>query len=120
MEAPGRDLSGRVHRGDARRRELIDRIILLDGVPNLQCLGSVRIGETVPEQLELDHQREEDAIDRYRRGVQLTLDEGDPGTRELLEHLVVDKEEHLDWVDTQLSMISDMGLEHYLLSQVGD
>ena len=99
---------------------LIDRIILLDGLPNLQRIGSVRVGETVPEQFDLDRQLEVAAIDRYRRGVVLALEEGDPGTREMLEKLVVGEEEHLAWIDPQLSMVEAIGIERYLLTQVGD
>ena len=97
---------------------LIDRILLLDGMPNLQRLGSVRIGETVREQLDLDRELEVAAIDRYRRGVALAVDEGDPGTRELLERLVIGEESHLDWIDTQLTMIDDIGIELYTQSQI--
>jgi bacterioferritin len=100
--------------------KLMERILLLDGMPNLQRLGSVRIGETVPEQLEVDAQLEIDAIDRYRRGVVLTLEHGDPGTRELLEELVVGEEAHLDWIETQQRIIADIGIERYLQSQMGD
>ena len=99
---------------------LIDRIILLDGMPNLQRLGSVRIGETVEEQLVVDGDLERGAIERYRRGVVLALEEGDPGTRDILEKLVAGEEGHLDWIETQQSMIADMGIERYLLAQVGD
>jgi bacterioferritin len=98
--------------------KLMDRIILLDGHPNLQRLGSVQAGEDVPEQLALDRTLEENAVAMYRRGVVLALEEGDPGTRELLEHLVVGEEEHLDWVDTQLSVIADIGIERFLQSQL--
>ncbi|MEM8747090.1 MAG: bacterioferritin [Actinomycetota bacterium] len=98
---------------------LIDRIILLDGMPNMQRMGSVRIGETVREQLDLDRELEMAAIERYRRGVVLALNEGDPGTREILEKLVVGEEEHLDWIDTQLSMIDDIGIELYTQAQIG-
>ena len=97
---------------------LIDRILLLDGMPNLQRLGSVRIGETVREQLDLDRELEVAAIDRYRRGAALAVDEGDPGTRELLERLVIGEESHLDWIDTQLTMIDDIGIELYTQSQI--
>ena len=99
---------------------LIDRIILLDGMPNLQRLGSVRIGETVEEQLVVDGDLEKAAIERYRRGVVLALEEGDPGTRDILEKLVAGEESHLDWIETQQSMIADIGIERYLLAQVGD
>jgi bacterioferritin len=100
--------------------KLIDRIILLDGMPNMQRIGPVRIGETVQEQLELDREVELEAIARYRRGVVLAQEEGDPGTREILDHLVLGEEEHLDWIDTQLSMINDIGIDLYTQAQIGD
>ncbi|MCY4102757.1 MAG: bacterioferritin [bacterium] len=100
--------------------KLMDRILLLDGMPNVQRLNSVRIGETVPEQLASDRSLEEHAIAMYRRGVALALDEGDPGTRELLEHLVVGEEEHLDWIESQQQIIGDIGVERYLQSQIGE
>jgi bacterioferritin len=98
--------------------KLMDRILILEGMPNLQRIGSVRVGETVLEQLHADQALEEEAIERYRRGVALALEEGDPGTRELLEHLVVGEEAHLDWIETQLTMIEDIGIERYLQSQI--
>ena len=98
--------------------KLIDRILLLDGMPNLQRIGSVRVGETPLEQFEVDKALEAAAIERYRRGVQLAFDEGDPGTRDLLEQLVVGEEQHLDWIETQLHAIGDIGIERYLQSQL--
>ena len=98
--------------------KLMDRILLLDGMPNLQRLGSVRVGETVPEQFAADRQVEVEAIERYRRGVVLCFEKGDPGTRELLEHLLVGEEHHLDWIDTQLRRIEEIGLELYLQAQM--
>ena len=100
--------------------KLIDRILLLDGHPNLQRLGSVKVGETVPEQLQLDRALEEAAVERYRRGVALAMDRGDHGTRELLEHLLLSEEAHLDWVETQQHVISQIGVERYLQSQLGN
>ncbi|WP_040494315.1 bacterioferritin [Ilumatobacter nonamiensis] len=99
--------------------KLMDRIIFLDGMPNMQRIGSVRVGETVQEQLDVDHELETEAVERYRRGVVLALEEGDPGTREVLEHLVLGEEEHLDWIDTQLSMIADIGIDLYTQAQIG-
>lgn len=99
---------------------LMDRIILLDGMPNMQRLGGVLVGETVREQLEVDRELEVAAIERYRRGVVLAVEHGDPGTRELLERLVIGEESHLDWIDTQLSMIDDIGIELYTQHQIGD
>lgn len=98
--------------------KLMDRILLLEGLPNLQRLGTVMVGETVPEQLELDLASEVAAVDRYRRGIELTLEHGDAGTRELLEHLLVGEEEHLDWIETQQRVIGDIGIERYLQSQL--
>ncbi len=61
-----------------------------------------------------------EAIARYRQGVVLAMEEGDPGTREVLEHLVLGEEEHLDWIDTQLSMIEDIGIDLYTQAQIGE
>ena len=100
--------------------KIMERILLLEGKLNVQRLNSVRIGDTVPEQLAADRSLEEHAIAMYRRGVALTLSEGDPGTRELLEHLVVGEEEHLDWIESQQQIIHDIGVERYLQSQIGE
>ena len=100
--------------------KLMDRILFLDNMPKLESLGSVRAGKTVEEQLESDRQLEVAAVARYRRGVALAEQQGDVGTRELLEHLLVGEEEHLDWIETQQTMIADIGIQRYLQSQIGD
>ena len=100
--------------------KLMDRILYLDGLPRLESLSSVRAGKTVEEQMENDRLLEVAAIDRYRRGVALAEEHGDVGTRELLEHLLVGEEEHLDWIETQQTMIADIGIQRYLQSQIGD
>ena len=100
--------------------KLMDRILYLDGMPKLESLASVRAGKTVEEQMENDRLLEVAAIDRYRRGVALSEAQGDVGTRELLEHLLVGEEEHLDWIETQQSVIADIGIQNYLLAQMGD
>jgi len=100
--------------------KIIERILFLDGVPNLQRLGTVAVGETVPEQLALDLQVEIAAIERYNRGVALAVAKADNGTRELLEHRLVDEEHHLDWIETQLKLLSDVGVEHYLAQHIHD
>jgi bacterioferritin len=100
--------------------ELIERILYLDGVPNLQRLNKVNVGETVPEQLKLDRQLEVDAVARLNKGIALCTDIGDHGTRELLEHILVSEEEHLDWLEIQLSLIAGIGEAHYLAQQVRD
>ena len=99
--------------------KLMDRILYLDGMPRLESLASVRAGKTVEEQMENDRQLEVAAIDRYRRGVALAEQHGDVGTRELLEHLLVGEEEHLDWIETQQSAIADIGIQNYLQAQMG-
>ena len=100
--------------------KLMDRILYLDGMPRLESLASVRPGKTVEEQMENDRQLEVAAIERYRRGVALADEQGDVGTRELLEHLLVGEEEHLDWIETQQSAIADIGIQNYLQAQMGD
>ncbi|MCY4037331.1 MAG: bacterioferritin [bacterium] len=98
--------------------KLMDRILLLEGLPNLQRLGNVMVGETVLEQLDLDLALEVAAVDRYRQGIELTLEHSDAGTRELLERLLVGEEAHLDWIETQQRVIADVGIERYLQSQL--
>ncbi len=100
--------------------KLMDRILYLDGSPRLESLAGVRAGKTVPEQMENDRQLEVAAIERYRRGVALAEELGDVGTRELLEHLLVGEEAHLDWIETQQSAIADIGIQNYLQAQLGD
>ena len=100
--------------------KLMDRILFLEGMPRLESLGSVRAGKTVEEQIENDRLLEVAAVNRYRRGVALAEEHGDVGTRELLEHLLVGEEAHLDWIETQQSALADIGIALYLQSQMGD
>jgi bacterioferritin len=97
---------------------LTDRILYLEGVPNYQRLFSVRVGETVAEQFELDLQTERDSIKRLNDGIAACVGVGDNGTRELLAHLLVDEEEHADWLETQLEAIRQIGVENYLTEQL--
>ena len=99
---------------------LIDRILYLDGVPNLQRLGSVRVGQTVLEQLELDLEVEKEAIARLNAGIATCVAAGDNGSRELLEDILVSEEEHADWLETQLTAISQVGIENYLSQHLHD
>ncbi len=103
--------------GDAEK--LIDRILYLDGVPNLQRLGSVRVGETVPEKLALALQVETEAIDRLNRGIALCTQIGDNGSREVAETILAGEEEHADWLETQLELIRQIGEANYLAQQIG-
>jgi len=97
---------------------IIDRILYLDGVPNMQRLSKVNIGETVPEQFKLDLGLEHLAIDRLNKGVALCVSVGDNGTRELLADILVSEEEHADWLETQLELIKQVGEAHYLSQQI--
>ena len=103
---------------DAER--IIERILYLDGVPNLQRLGQVLVGETVSEQHRLDLDLETAAIERYNRGVALARDKGDNGSRELLEDLLTGEEEHADWLEAQLTLIDQVGEQNYLAQQMHD
>ena len=97
---------------------IIERILFLDGVPNMQRLNPVRVGETVPEQLASDMAVEQAAVERYNRGIALCVEKGDNGTRHLFEEHLTSEEEHLDWIEAQLTLIETIGLERYLAQQI--
>jgi bacterioferritin len=97
---------------------LIERILYLDGVPNLQRLGTVRVGEDVPEKLQLALDVEREAIARLTRGVELCYSSGDHGSRDLLEKILEGEEEHADWLETQLRLVASLGEALYLAQQV--
>ena len=94
--------------------KLIERILFLDGVPNLQRLSPLRVGETVPEQLRVDLALETEALPRLNAGIAQAVAVADNGTRELLEEILVSEEEHVDWLETQLTLIEQIGEAHYL------
>jgi len=98
--------------------KLIERILYLEGLPNLSKLGAISIGETVDEQLKLDLALEAAAIPVLNRGIDLCRAEGDNGTAELLEDMLVDEEEHANWLEAQLTLIQQMGLHNYLAEQI--
>jgi bacterioferritin len=98
--------------------ELIDRILYLEGIPNLQRYNKVNVGETPKEQLELDLQTEYQAVERFNRGIALCRDAGDNGSRELLDAMLVSEEGHVDWLETQLDLIARLGEERYLAEQL--
>lgn len=98
--------------------QLIDRILYLDGVPNLQRLAALRVGENVPEQFRNDLAVEVEAVERLNRGIAACVAAGDNGSRHLLEEILVSEEEHADWLETQLSAIEAIGLENYLSEQL--
>lgn len=94
--------------------EVIERVLYLDGVPNLQRLFKLNIGENVEELLRSDLALEVAAIARLNDGIALCREVGDNGTRELLERILVGEEEHADWIETQLEAITQVGLQNYL------
>ena len=97
---------------------LMDRVLYFDGVPNLQRLFPLRVGETVAEQFEADLQLEVEAIARLNRGIELAVAKSDNGTRELLADILVEEEEHADWLETQLHAIAALGEVAYLAEQL--
>ena len=98
--------------------KIIERILYFDGVPNLQRYNPVLVGETVPEQLALELETEKAAIERYNRSIALAVAKGDNGSRELMEHRLVDEESHADWIEAQLHVIETIGVENYLAQQI--
>jgi len=100
--------------------EIIDRILYLGGVPNVQRLGKVTIGENVREQFELDLATEMTALKRLNTGIQLCREEGDNGTRVLLDKILTHEDEHVDWLEAQLELIEQVGEQQYLAQQISD
>jgi bacterioferritin len=98
--------------------QLIERILFLEGLPNLQDLGRLRIGEDVPEILRCDLDMELDAIPDLRAGIAYCEVHKDYVTRELFDSILVSEEEHVDWLETQLQLIEKMGVEIYLQAQI--
>ncbi|MEQ9558980.1 MAG: bacterioferritin [Rhodospirillales bacterium] len=97
--------------------KLIARVLFLDGLPNLQDLGKLRIGENTEEIVKCDLALEEQSIADLRDAIALCEKKGDFVSRELLDDILEDEEEYLDWLETQVSLIKDMGLPNYIQSQ---
>lgn len=97
---------------------VIERILYLDGTPNMQRLSPVRVGEDPVEQHQVDLALEIDAVARLNRGIALARDLGDNGTKTLLEHILVEEEEAIDWLETQLGLIAQLGKENYLAEHI--
>ncbi|MCB0367593.1 MAG: bacterioferritin [Bdellovibrionaceae bacterium] len=98
-------------------KEVTDRILFLEGLPNLQKLETLEIGEKVPEMLKNDLRLEERAIPRLKKGIELCQKHSDHGTRHLLEEILRDEERHVDWLESQLHIIGEVGVENYLTEQ---
>ena len=97
---------------------LIERILYLDGIPNVQRLGKINIGENVSEMMDSDAKLEREALPRLNEGIEVCREVGDNGSRILLENILVSEEEHIDWLDTQIGLIKQIGEENYLSQQM--
>ena len=98
--------------------KLVNRILFLEGLPNLQQLNKLLIGEDVPEALKCDLRLEMDAIPLLREAITYCESINDFVTRELFEDILDGEEEHVDWLETQLELLSKVGLQNYLQSQM--
>ena len=98
--------------------KLMERILLLDGTPNMSDYFKINIGQNVKAQLQNDLQVEYDAVKRLNAGVETCVKAGDNGSRDLLEEILTDEEEHIDWLEGQLHAIGEMGIENYLAQQL--
>jgi bacterioferritin len=99
---------------------IIGRILYLEGVPNMQRLHPVRVGEDAVEQNQLDLELERAAIERLNRAIALCRDKGDNGTRELLESILKGEEESADWLEAQIHIVAEIGKKKYLAEQIHD
>ena len=107
--------------GEMKHAEkLIDRILFLDGVPEIARYDVIRVGNDVKEQFEHDLKLETKGVNAYNEGIDLCVKLKDNGTRELLATILVESEEHVDWLETQLNLITQVGLQNYLQSQIGE
>jgi len=98
--------------------ELIERVLFLEGIPNVQRLGKINIGENVPEILKSDYALEMDALPRLNKGIETCRELGDNNSRHLLEEILAEEEEHVDWLEAQLALIEQVGPQHYLAQQI--
>jgi len=115
-------LSGKVRKESIEEMkhadELIDRILFLEGLPNVQRYGKVNVGQTVPEQFQLDLAVEYEAVKRLNEAIEACRAAGDNGTRDLLERMLREEEAHADWLETQQETIKQIGVERYLSEQL--
>ena len=99
--------------------KLIDRILFLEGTPEIARYDVIRVGTNVKEQFEVDLALEQRGVETYNAAIELCTSLKDNGTREVLEPILSESEEHVDWLETQLFRIESVGLENYLTEQLG-
>ncbi len=97
---------------------VIERILYLDGVPDLQRYMKIKVGKNIEEMLQNDLEVEYSAVERLNRGIEITTRLKDNGTRELLEKILISEEEHIDWIEAQMTIIKDIGVSNYLAQQL--
>jgi bacterioferritin len=97
---------------------LVERILFLEGVPNVASYDKILVGPTVKQQLENDLGLEQAALEVLKPGIQTCLESRDDASRELLEHIIVDEERHIDWIESQFHQIKEVGYENYLSQQI--
>ena len=100
--------------------EVIDRILYLDGVPEIARYDVIHSGKTPEEQISLNLAMESKGVTTYNEAIQLCIEHKDSGSRELMERMVVESEESVDWAEAQLDLIKMVGLENYLTQQIGE
>jgi bacterioferritin len=101
-------------------QKIIDRILYFDGAPNMQKYMKINVGKTVPEQFQFDLEVEYQAVPRLNKGIEVARGQGDNGTRALLEEILEDEEEHVDWLEAQLHMIKEIGVQNYLAQKLDE
>jgi bacterioferritin len=107
--------------GEMKHAEkLIDRILFLEGVPEIARYDVIRVGTTVPEQFDNDLALETKGVLAYRDAIKVCEEEKDAGSRDLLTSILVESEEHVDWLESQIDLIKSIGLEIYLGHQMGE
>ncbi len=100
--------------------KLIERILYLDGTPNMSDYFKINVGATMEAQLKNDLQLEYDAVKRLNAGIETCRQAGDNGSRELLDKILADEEHHVDWLEAQLQNITEVGIQNYLAQQMGE
>jgi bacterioferritin len=99
--------------------KLIERILFLEGRPIVSALGKIGIGDNVEKIHTNDRAAESDAVKKYNESIRVAAEAGDNGTKEMLEGILKEEEEHLDWIEAQFDQIDQMGIQVYLGEQIG-